>query len=171
MRGNVHHSESVANSPYLTIEGKAAELARWAEARAERDRLTYDPPGGCGYADPPVYRLCDRLNALPGVCTLQSCAGHTIEAADGTGTYRYPGNLWVWLGEQMSAAFHRHVYGLACDPYIERISTLHTYNPERGPRSVIDIVFEGQERGGLAQSTAVIVDFFENLTPDCGQAI
>lgn len=153
--------EETLNYPHLTKDGKEKELRAWAEARALRDSLPYTPEGGRGYADPEIYNLCDRLNALSGVCTLQSCAGHKMEEAGG---YQLPGHLWLWLGFSMSRLFQNRVYELAEHyPLIEEIKVLHRNLPGEGPREIVDIVFQGQERGNLYQSAELIAAFFEEL--------
>lgn len=94
---------------YLAPEDKAAVLAEWAARRAE------SPPAGDlagkGWPDPEIIPLCDELNRLPGVCTLQSCSGH------GGG-----GHLWLWLDEATSAEFDRWGHVLARMPGIEAVS-------------------------------------------------
>lgn len=94
---------------YLGPDDKDAIHAEWAARRAEA------PPSGDlagkGWPDPEIFPLCDELNRLPGVCTLQSCSGH------GAG-----GHLWLWLDEATSLEFDRWGCVLARMPGIESVS-------------------------------------------------
>jgi hypothetical protein len=99
---------------------------------------------------------CDRLNAIPGVCTLQSCAGHA--ASDG-GVIA-PGHLWVWLDRETSDAFDANAFHLAVKTrYIERVAKEYT----AWKQEVASITFAGNERGLLHYSMSIILAFFESL--------
>lgn len=75
---------------YLTQKAKARELAAFQELR--KKGAPAGNQAGRGYPDPDILPWCDRLNALEGLCTLQSCAGHTPRNGD---PGPHPGHLWI----------------------------------------------------------------------------
>jgi hypothetical protein len=100
---------------------------------------------------------CDRLNALPGVCTVQSCAGHTPEE---TGGGFRSGHVWLLLDEEMSTAFDTRAMELAAqEEHIERVSRI--YAP--WGQEVTSITFAGNERGLLDESMRIVLEFFLSL--------
>jgi tRNA(Phe) wybutosine-synthesizing methylase Tyw3 len=148
---------------YLTPSRKRIELAYWMEVRVKRDAMTVPPIGGHGYADPEIYALTDRLNALPGVCTLQSCAGHVVDAADGSGPYHMRASLWLWLSGEMMKRFRAHVWELASyHQLIERVAILYLHGASaEDRREIIDITFAKGEHFEIA--SGLIGDFFTRL--------
>ena len=102
-------------SRYLTTDQKAGLLGEWETAKAQRLRPA-DDAGGHGWVDPEVVPICDALNDLPGVCSLQSCAGHGES----------PGHLWLWLDEHNSRAIDVWGHVLARLPGIEAVSRKYT---------------------------------------------
>lgn len=150
---------AAANQRYLTPAAKDAELAEW---RAKQAAPLPAPPegrenlGGRGWPDPEIFEACELLNALPGVCTLQSCSGHP-----GDGPYVNKGHLWIWPSEEIATAFYRRAFELALHPRIEQCKVrFQGYG-----REVIDIDFDGLESGEgmLEESTEALVAFFEAL--------
>lgn len=132
---------------YLTPSAKERELVFWEEKKrdfASRHRSTC--LGGMGYPDPEIYGACDRLNALPGVCTLQSCAGHG-----------HAGQIWLWLDVPTSAAFDREAPALAASPLIERLRKL--WLPEG--QEIVDVEFKSGHH--FTEATDSIVAFFAAL--------
>ncbi|HUO81302.1 MAG TPA: hypothetical protein VM616_00420 [Gammaproteobacteria bacterium] len=99
---------------YLTPQAKAEELREWETKRS--NALPAAGRGGEGFADIEIVPLCDFLNAIPGVCTLQSCAGHDAQN----------GGLWLWLDQAASEAFDRWGHVLARLPGIETVSREYT---------------------------------------------
>lgn len=148
---------------YLTEHEKTAEVARWLEYRS--DPSNQPPPGqegGHGYPDPAIFPLTDALNAIDGVLTDQSCAGH-LHPGEVVGEDAYwHAQLWLRLSEPMMEAFTDHVYTLLESPLIERCQRI--FHPDVG--DLVDIVFHGSERGKLDESGAGIVRFFTDLS-DC----
>lgn len=148
-------------SRYLASNETDADVARWLADRS--DPANQAPPGhegGYGYPDPDIFPLADALNAIPGVATYQSCAGHVLtDTRDGT-PYHQPGQLWLRLSESMMAAFTDHVYTLLESPLIERCQRI--FHQDLG--DVVDIIFHGNERGKLAESGDGIVRFFTDLS-------
>lgn len=129
---------------HLLAEAKADELAKW-----EADKSRPRPPGdvgGHGWADTEIVPLCDALNALPGICTLQSCAGHRDSV----------GHLWLWLDEQNAGAFDRWGYVLARMRGIEVVSRKYT---DWG-QEITAIEFDG--RFEVARDSVLL--FFSALT-------
>ncbi len=137
------------NGRYLTPEGKAAVLAEWGATLAALHGQT-----GPGVPDPAIVPWCTRLNAMEGVCTLQSCAGHVER--DGT---RTAGHLWLWLDMRRSQEWNRRAHELAATPGVERVARL--YSP--WGQEVHEVWFEGEERGRLTSSLAAITSFVARL--------
>lgn len=136
---------------YLSPTAKRRVLGEWARI------LATSPPkqngGSRGHSDPDIIPWCERLNALPGVCTLQSCAGHR------RGRWRDPAHLWIWLDRPMSELFDRQALGLARNPLIERVERLYT----SWGSEVAAITFAGNDRDLLGESMNVVLAFFESL--------
>jgi hypothetical protein len=136
---------------FLTPAAKRRELGAW---RALRDRLGCQvEQGGFGLPDPAMVPWCDRLNRIPGVCTLQSCSGHLA------GDYRSSGHVWLWLSENMSAAFDARAFALSAEGGIERVFRVYAGSGIE----VTVIEFQGQEAGRLDASMRVVVNFLSRL--------
>lgn len=137
---------------YLTAEEKRTELATW-NALIAGGRFTSDErdEGGCGYPDPAMIRWCAHLNDVPGVCTLQSCAGHPGKGG---------GHLWVRLSGPMRRAFDRQAFRLAA-----RVDLIECVAIEYKPwgKEIASIAFAGNERDSLNRSMRLIVAFFRSL--------
>lgn len=139
------------NGRHLTDQEKARILAEWE--RTHTGPLDTDE-GGCGYPDPDMIPWCAKLNAIPEVCTVQSCAGH------GSGrTVVSPGHLWLRLGPSMDAAFDRAAFRLSAHPCIERVARVYTAWGEE----ITSITFAGNERNLLAKSLHAVLLFFRSL--------
>ncbi len=136
---------------YLTPELKRSILPVWNRAKAEP--LPLGDLAGCGWPDPEIIPLCNALNVLPGVCTLQSCAGHKKES-------RFIcGHLWIVLDESMSYKFEQRAFELAHHKNIEWLSKVYS----SWGQEVICIEFLGNERGLLQASMEVVLGFFKSL--------
>ena len=145
------------NTRYLTPEAKAEELAAWEKSKLSPRRSEHH--GGEGFADPEVFGLCDRINALPDWCTLQSCCGHNHPAPeDPTENVRLPGQLWLWPMQRAAAAFYLQALIFAESRFIEQVTFL--WGRWQG-REIVDIRFEGEERGHLVESSAAILEMLE----------
>lgn len=139
---------------WLTPEAKREVLREWAAIR-ESLGVREGRPGGRGYPDPDIVPWCDEINALEGVCTLQSCAGHVLPGGE-----RDPGHLWLWLSKPMSGAFDRTAHRLARhDRYIEDVARRYV----SWGREVTSITFAGNERASLARSLRLILAFLRTL--------
>lgn len=134
---------------YLTPAEKAKRLDRWHQERSDPEDT---------YPDPEVYELTDHLNAIEGVCTVQSCYGHPDEVVTAAGVEQY-GYLWLRLSEAMTKLFLVHAPALAdMQPEIAQVSLV--FGPPSG--EIVDIVFKtGPE--AFAQASILIVDFFLRL--------
>lgn len=147
--------KTAGDGRYLTSQEKAHILAEWQKALSSP--YPRDDAGGRGWPDPDVIPLCDALNRLPGVCTVQSCAGHGCAEK---GYVDSPGQLWLRLDEHASRRFKAEVFGLAtAKGLIERVCTLYT---EDG-KEITVIEFYGNERDLLPKSAKLIVSFFERI--------
>ena len=109
--------------------------------------------GGIGLPDPDILPWCAKLNSIDGVCTLQSCAGHS-------GRYVQPGHLWLWLSEDLALAFHKSAPQLAESNLMEAVSTTFTNDG----KEIAVITFAGNDRDRLTESMNVILSFFQSLS-------
>lgn len=138
---------------YLGDDEKAATLAEWHELLGERASEPWAP----GDPDPDMIPWCEKINALSGTCTLQSCAGHGPDE----GGYRSSGRLWLRLGEHEAHRFRERVFELVTHSSMERISII--YQPWGS--EVVEIDFRGNAdgEGQLEQSMRAILSFLESL--------
>lgn len=142
---------------YLTRDEKVNVLQAW-EAMCQT--LPEDVPN-CGdergFPDPPMIDWCAALNALDGVCTVQSCAGH--KRPDGA---LDSGHLWLRLDSEMTARFDAKALALANAAGIERVSRLYT----KWGAEITEVVFLGNERRHLERSMQSVLGFFRTLCYD-----
>jgi len=143
---------------FMTPDGKARELASLARERAEG-----------GLADEAIMQYCDALNALPGVCTLQSCAGHRpgeISAGAPAGTrdqqLERTAHLWLWLDERTADTFYYSAWRLSEHPCMEYVAI--RFQPYG--RQLVELIFHGNDcgPGHLASSMKVIIKFLGEIT-------
>ena len=144
---------------YLTDEEKEQRVAYWQER--QNDPRPEGDLAGRGFPDPPIYDLVDRLNAMPGICTTQSCSGHP-EQTDGSLYLGVQGCLWLRLTEPRFMAFIREAENLIAHSCIETVSIL--WGREREGHAV-EIVFYGLNCGKveLAEASQVIEGFFVDI--------
>lgn len=151
---------------FLTDAEKQGHLEYWCKVRAD---FSANPPAcdpaGMGYPDRETYELTDRLNALEGVCTVQSCSGHRVGARNVVNgepaESLWCAQLWLRLSEPLFWAFIRNAEHLAArKPHIERVNFL--FDPWEG---VADLQFQGLNVGAdaLEESGQVVDDFFRTL--------
>lgn len=133
-------------SRWLTPDAKAAILREWQHTRATVAE-------GLGAPDAEILPLCNKLNEIPGVCTLQSCAGHK------RARYRESAHLWLWLSEDLSREFDAQAFAFASEEGIEAVK--RRYTP--WGQEVTMITFAGKERSGLERSADTIASFFDRL--------
>lgn len=140
---------------HLSAEAKAKELKIWKDKCA-------GPRGapGEGFPDERIIPFCTIINALPGVCTLQSCAGHPRTSEQ---HWSAPGQLWLWFSEWEFNLFTKQAPILAENPQIESIKILFARWNDR--RVVVDICFKGDETGDeeLQQSIDILFQFIGDL--------
>ncbi len=151
----VHQFECCPTKDAFSIE-KAEILEGWAEYKR-----TFTRPGakgGFGYVDPDIVPLCDALNLLPGVCTMQSCAGHSSKDSDGP---IYSGTLWLRLNQRMTYRFEEQAHRLATEPVIDRVGKIYW----KDGKETVTVTFKGNESGLLAESGSAVLGFFRAL---CG---
>jgi len=144
-------------SRFLNEEWKQYHLQEWEnERKSPRDPRD---AGGHGWADPEVFDLCDALNVLPGIVTLQSCCGHMLKDAQDGSEYRHHAKFWIWLDPDRSRLFDERAHELTCrGPHIERVARLYMLD-----RTIAAITFHGMEMGRLDQSAKDILDFFRRI--------
>ena len=143
----------VAAQRYLTPERKASILSEWESTL--RSTANKDHPGGRGYPDQDMIPWCERINALPGICTLQSCTGHVRRP----GHVMMPGQLWLAVDEPTSQAFDRRAFELSAQNGMERVYRLYS----SWGQEIIDITFAGNKRGRFHTSMETICAFLESL--------
>lgn len=139
---------------FLTEGEKVEEVSAWLKKRS--NPLPSDVRGGQGHPDRDMFPWTDRLNQIRGVCTIQSCAGHSLH---GGNIMESTGNLWIRVSEPMWKRFLWAVPYLAANPLIDRLRLMFLH----GRGDIIDINFQGNERGQLAESMGIICEFFERL--------
>ena len=102
-------------------------------ALREGDSVTdYGP-----YMDDGMVEWCDRLNAIPHVVTLQSCAGHPEGERSKTGGIGpYGASLWF------RADFDFDAEMLADDPSIDQVA--HLFGRDREP--LWEVLFDGRNK-------------------------
>ncbi len=135
---------------FLTDREKADHLTRWSELRG----CTSNPTAP-GNPDPAIFLLTNALNALDGVCTVQSCAGHrrgqAIDAA----------HIWLRTSAPVFNAMLRSAPQLVEHDEIEELAVRYGRTAS-GP--IIEIIFAGSERGCLEQSSAILLDYVTRAT-------
>ena len=130
---------------YLTEPEKARELEYWDAAKISAVPDS-EGQGGKGFPDSEIIPLCDALNAVPGICTLQSCGGH------GPGD---PGHLWLWLDREKSGLFDVWGHVLAHLPGIDGVHRKYT----QWGQEVVAIRFNGR----LDEASTSVLLFFSAL--------
>lgn len=144
---------------YLTPSAKVDELERWMAWRDEASRNGFTGEagrlGGHGFVDRGILPLVDALNAIDGVCTLQSCEGHTYPHDGPDDGYRCPdcgdrvmhtgAQIWLWLSEPLARRFYERAHELAETPLVEQVALLWGRDRER---EIVDVIFR-QQAGGL----------------------
>jgi hypothetical protein len=144
---------------FLTVEEKQAELAAW-DALCRASRADRADEGGRGFPDADMIPWCATLNAIPGVCTVQSCAGHGSVGHPG---YVSSAHLWLRLDKTMSAAFDAEAFALAANNGIESVVRAYT----AWGKEIASITFAGNERDSLNDSMAMIAAFLQSLRERC----
>ena len=141
---------------WLTSAAKRHEVADWL---TYRDSVEIPPnPGGRGYPDPIIFPWTDRINAIPHVCTLQSCSGHRTGNGDGS-THVYAGQLWLWLTEPAARAAYVRLPELAALPEVETARILMIDGQE-----ILDVIFPGSEtEDGLGTTLLPLIDWLGGL--------
>lgn len=147
-------------SRFLTTAEKIRHLIFYQNLL--RDWVAEGKPsgGGRGFPDGNMIDFCNQLNSIGGLCTLQSCSGHVVQAADGSGEYTYPGNLWLRLDEKNSVSFDQRVGDLISSPTIFQVRKLYSYDQGTIPYEVIDITFDRQK---VEEAQQIILSFFRSL--------
>jgi hypothetical protein len=148
----------------LTSLQKVQALQHWEFVKADylREKDAGMLPavtGGLGYPDPEVFDICDRLNRIAGIVTLQSCSGHRQSVVDDVSLWS--GQLWIGMTAWIRDRYVALAPGLAALPMIERVGLLFHHEVT----DVADITFAGLNVSAeaLTESAGVIVGFFEHL--------
>ncbi len=137
---------------FLTDDPKQDILAEWERTKA---CWRCGDISGVGVPDADIVPWCDRLNELPGICTIQSCAGHS----DGNAVQS--AHLWVWMSREVAERFDRKAFLLLRNrDALDWISRHYLH----GGKEIASITFFGNERGNLEKSIRSIYGFM------CGKA-
>lgn len=154
-----HHSRFTWVQPgklYLTEEEKRSVLARFDASRTTAPSSIVGAEGGL---DEDVLRLCDRINQMHGVVTVQSCGGHP--ATDTRPALA--GQVWVRLSEFAVGEFYPlRALDLAQRPYIYRVARVYLSHG----MEVTWIAFQADDRALFDLSCDAIVhalDVFNTL--------
>lgn len=132
---------------FLTPDAKLEILAEWQRTREQwRDGSLR----GTGEPDTDIIPWCDRINALPGLCTLQSCAGHTENGSIKSA------HFWIWMSRSVSENFDRNAFLLLRNR--DRIDWVSRHYLPDG-KEIASITFFGNERDLLEQSATLIYGF------------
>lgn len=131
---------------WLTHADKDGVLAEWERTKSE---WRSGALSGVGAPDGEIVPWCDRINTLPGVCTLQSCAGHrrgkTLSSA----------HLWLWLSPQAQSRFDQNAFVLLKSDMVDWVATHY----EADGKQIASITFYGNEREMLERSILFIYGF------------
>jgi hypothetical protein len=131
---------------------------------------------GPGFLDEEMLPHLDRLNALEGICTVQSCTGHikdnTLKREEG------PGCLWLRLSRDMRDSFEENLSVLEeqfkkqfegilyANFWAEMLYGRQYVEVPGEERPVLALSFPGKNLSEQAFETSmkIIVDFFEGLS-------
>lgn len=98
------------------------------------------------------------LNRIGGVCTLESCSGHSDPDSS-----RIDGYLQLRLSELLALRLERRLGGLLALPRIEQVRTTYVRTCQT-LRPVLTITFEGRERHAeLDGALGPLARFFDAL--------
>jgi hypothetical protein len=149
-------THSIPSDPrFLSEDEKKDEVATW-NSLCQKGRPEGEI-GGRGYPDPEMIPWCAKLNAIRGVCTLQSCAGHRSVHDNSIAS---PGKLWIRLDPVVSALFDTQAFRLSAKVgHIEEVARLYA----SWGKEIASITFAGNERDSLNDSMRLIVAFFHQL--------
>ncbi len=160
-------SPRVIGVRHLTEGLKAAILKGWEQRKVE----TAGRPWESGFPDPDVFLLCDQINAMPGICTVQSCAGHRKPCPDGESAWASEAHVWVRLDVRIEPAFDYAAFDLAGQPNIYGVGK--RYCPTDGAVATVD--FAGLDVAGtdehrqaaLQDSMERVARFFAFVSERC----
>ncbi len=150
----VHATLGAGTTRFLTDPEKDREIASFAARREDKAHYRTAHPearGGEGWIDPEVLPLVDALNAIPGVCTIQSCSGHARES------YVTDGQLWLRLDESTTRAVDARIGELLAHDVIHRVTRQYAFHNGSEPHEFLDIRFTGER---VADVQRVLVAFF-----------
>lgn len=135
---------------------------------AEKATVLVDLYNNLEGLDEGMLPYLERINAMRGLVTLQSCAGHK-----GVSTFEgeqydciESGHLWLRMDVTRHAHFYAMISCLACSPLIERVSLL--FLPKKpgqpeGVENVAEIIFRGRGTGQFEEAMEWIINFLETL--------
>jgi hypothetical protein len=115
----------------------------------------YDPTTS-GTPDTEIIGFTDLVNAIPGVCTIQSCAGHLSFEAKAEERLVSPAHVWLRVTEPIHKVILETAPDLVSHDLIEEVN-LRFGRCDEGP--IVEIIFAGRERGMLDVSAELIVAF------------
>ena len=139
---------------FLTPARKARCLEEWFGVLSDLEWSRGDDGmGGRGNPDADMIPWCMRINRLPGVCTLQSCAGHRHE------DHVDPARLWLWMDRVRTERFARRAAEIASARGVEHVAQVCMADGQ----VIATIDFQGNERGSLAVSMQAILGFIEAI--------
>lgn len=109
--------------------------------------------------DPGTLPVLEKLNAISGLVTLQSCIGHQKTCNVTGDTYLQPACFWLRLDESMSQAFYRAAFTLGALPGIDSVAIrFQSYGHE-----IVDIIFDSNGTEAFDDTCLAMLRFFEQL--------
>lgn len=146
---------STAEPRFLSPNKKLSILADWNRFLDFWEAAGRPTSGVHSDIDPSILPVCEAINRLPGIVTLQSCAGHVDKMGINTSAY-----LWLWLDRRASSRLDQTALELARHPLIGGVERMYAaWGPE-----ITVITFRGEEWHSLADSTALILNYLRDLT-------
>jgi hypothetical protein len=131
---------------WLTPASKESVLSDWERTKSE---WRSGALSGVGAPDGDIVPWCDLINALPGICTLQSCAGHR------RGKMLSSAHVWLWLSREAQRRFDQNAFVLLRSDMVDWVSTHH----QADGKQIASITFYGNERAMFGQSILFVYGF------------
>lgn len=128
----------MTNVQWLTADEKARELSCLVDAIARRAA----GERGVGSFDWPMLPWLAALNALPGVCTIQSCCGHRRRT---TAFVPHDGHVWLRLSRPVAVAVQKMIGALLDQERIEDVAVRYLRDRERH-LPILAVSFQGLDR-------------------------
>lgn len=112
--------------------------------------------------DSGILPFLEKLNAISGLVTLQSCIGHWKNDYSTGEKYLQPTSFWLRLNESMAQLFYRNAFKLRSLPGIDDVSIrFQPYGHE-----IVDIVFDSDGTEAFENTCLSVLHFFKQLASE-----